>query len=181
MAPLERGPCRTACRVANRCGLGALRHGCGSWVPPSRDIQNQIEARGLVGKVLLGKWARSIGLTMRLPPPTSSLCRGNRRCANRPAGSHGRRARPSSPQNPDHRGLLAADREALLVQPPTAERLAAAILRLLEDRTSATRLGAAAREYAVKRFSSQRMAEEHLRLFTSLIYERGKSKQRSRG
>ena len=68
---------------------------------------------------------------------------------------------------PGHLDLVSHEREALLVRATTSERLADAMLRLLDDPAMAQRLGAAARRRALTRFSSQRMAEEHLRLFAA--------------
>ncbi len=69
----------------------------------------------------------------------------------------------------DHREVLAGEGEAILVRAATAQRFAAAILRLLRDRALAERLGAAARRRTAQQFSSDRMAGEHLRLFASLV------------
>ena len=178
-APLERGPCRTACRVANRCGLGALRHGCGSWVRPAGTFRTRSKPAGWLAKcssagtfdrfddalaaadvfvtaatgdvpiALLEAMEAGLPIVTR-PTPITAVCW-------RPT------VRPSSSSHPPPN-----------VWPPPSSAC---------SKTENWPPGSARppASHAVKRFSSQRMAEEHLRLFTSLIYERGKSKQRSRG
>jgi glycosyltransferase involved in cell wall biosynthesis len=69
---------------------------------------------------------------------------------------------------PDHRQLTAG-RSALLVPPGDPPALAEALARLLEEPDLGAELGAAARQRAVAEFSLARMAQEHLKLFESLV------------
>jgi glycosyltransferase involved in cell wall biosynthesis len=73
---------------------------------------------------------------------------------------------------PDHRDLLADEREGLLVRGPNGPRLAAAVLRLLDDAALARRLGGAARQRAAEQFTLARQADDHLRLWESLVDSR---------
>ncbi len=70
---------------------------------------------------------------------------------------------------PGNREVLAGGAPSgLLVEPGRAETLAAAILRLLNDRELAVGFGRAARERVYNSFSLERTAEEHLRLFEQI-------------
>ncbi len=59
-------------------------------------------------------------------------------------------------------------RTGLLVPAPEADWLASAITDLLRDPAQATRLGAAARQTIVERFTAERMVENTLRLYQEL-------------
>jgi glycosyltransferase involved in cell wall biosynthesis len=67
-----------------------------------------------------------------------------------------------------HRACLTDGQEGLLVPVQDPSALAAAIVRLLDEPALAARLGAAARERAIREFSLSKMAEEHLALFGEL-------------
>ena len=62
---------------------------------------------------------------------------------------------------PGVRQMLEDRRTGLLVPPGDGDALAEAIAKLLEDRDSAARLGAAARAHAMEYFSMRRMAREY--------------------
>ena len=72
---------------------------------------------------------------------------------------------------PANRHLVADGQHGLLVPCRDPDALGAAIRRLLDDPELAARLGAAAAERAAGQFSLARMADEHVRLFESLIAE----------
>jgi glycosyltransferase involved in cell wall biosynthesis len=69
---------------------------------------------------------------------------------------------------PGNRDLITPDQSGLLVPVRNTDRLASAIVQLLESRPRGARLGDAAREIAAQRFSLAQMAEAHLALFERL-------------
>jgi glycosyltransferase involved in cell wall biosynthesis len=70
---------------------------------------------------------------------------------------------------PGNRDVATDGREALLVPVEEPRALAAAVLRVFEEPDLATRLGIAARQSAVERFSLAAMADRYLELFDRLL------------
>jgi glycosyltransferase involved in cell wall biosynthesis len=68
--------------------------------------------------------------------------------------------------------IIDHERNGLLVDSPESSGLAEAMRRLLRDQELAARLGAAARETVVQRFTSDRMVEETLQHYQQLCGER---------
>jgi glycosyltransferase involved in cell wall biosynthesis len=133
-----------------------------------RAIQDQIDGRCLAGKVLLaGTFDRVDEVLAAADLFVLPAATGGMPIALLEAMAAGLPI--VTLDSPDHLDLVTHEREALLVRVTTSERLADAMLRLLDDPAMAQRLGAAARRRALTRFSSQRMAEEHLRLFVRLV------------
>ena len=64
-------------------------------------------------------------------------------------------------------------RTGIIVPPQDADALAEGMLALLRDPERRNRMGVAARELVAKEFSSQRMAQDHLYLYRSVIEGRG--------
>ena len=67
------------------------------------------------------------------------------------------------------KGYIEHEKDALIVPPENAEAMAAAITCLMNDKPFAGRLALAAREKAVREFSSKRMALRLALLFKRLI------------
>lgn len=70
-----------------------------------------------------------------------------------------------------NRNLIDHEKHGLLVPKADSPELAAAILRLFEDRETAQRLAGEARERVVEEFSLEIMARRHLELFEQLLKE----------
>ena len=79
---------------------------------------------------------------------------------------------------PGNEKVVTDSSDGLLVPAKDTPALAAAILRVFDEPELATRLGAAARETVVNRFSLAKMADNYLELFERLIHE--KREQNSR-
>jgi glycosyltransferase involved in cell wall biosynthesis len=72
-------------------------------------------------------------------------------------------------ESPAGRAMAVDGREAILVPPGNAESMAAAMIRLLDGSSLGKQLGNAARDAANRRFPMAKMAEDHVRLFQSLL------------
>jgi len=59
--------------------------------------------------------------------------------------------------------------DGILVPPSSPEAIAQQIIRLIEDRKEARRLGERARETAVNRFSWRTVAEKYQQLYSELL------------
>ena len=70
---------------------------------------------------------------------------------------------------PGNRPLVTDGEQGLLVPPRDADALAAAIHRIWNEADLAARLGAAARDRAMSRFSLDRTLDQHLALFETLL------------
>jgi glycosyltransferase involved in cell wall biosynthesis len=70
---------------------------------------------------------------------------------------------------PGTRDVVTHGREALLVPPGDTEALAAAIVRLLEDRELAQRLATAGRRHVMGEFDMQHVADRYVALFSELV------------
>lgn len=75
--------------------------------------------------------------------------------------------------NDGNREAITDNDNGILVPPADHEALAAALIRVLTDPALARRLAAAARRSAEERFSEQRMVEQNLAVYDSLLARQG--------
>ncbi|MCR4412395.1 MAG: glycosyltransferase, partial [Thermoguttaceae bacterium] len=133
-----------------------------------RALEDQIEALGLVGNVVLaGVFDHVDEILAAADLAVQPAHEGGLSLAVLEAMAAGLPVVASDIA--DHRDLIDDGQTGLLVRTPTPERLAAAILRLVGDPPLARRLGQAARERAIERYALERQVAEYARLFERLI------------
>lgn len=131
-----------------------------------RWVEDQIESHGLTGRVVLAGMFDQVDdilsaadwLVQPVPGSGLGLAILEGMAAGLPV---------IASDTPEHRELLVHEC-GLLVQPASAEGLAAAMLRLAADPAFRERLGACGRRRAVESFSLQRQADDYAVLFCRL-------------